>query len=210
MKIPTALALLIISGLPVSAVGPILVDFGVSTKPTEVSDGITWNNVDEKNQRNLTNLMLVDATGVPSGIRLEVVSPFAGANQYGAKGEAVSYPLNAIVDSLFGNVEMFGKLENVTPAIRLSGLKPDAKYKLSFFASRMGADDDRSTRYTVTGGASAFVDLNAANNRDKIVMVEQVIPAEDGTLTISLTPAPTNNNKHHFTYLSVLEIEVER
>jgi hypothetical protein len=210
MKIPTALALLMIGALPALAIGPILVDFGVSAKPTEVTDGITWNNVDEKNQRNLANMLLVDATGVPSDIRLEIVSPFGGANQYGAKGETVSYPLNAVVDSLFGNVEMFGKLENVTPVIRLSGLKPDAKYKLSFFASRMGADDDRSTRYTVTGASSAFVDLNAANNREKIVMVEQSVPSADGTLTISLTPAPTNNNKHHFTYLSVLEIELLR
>lgn len=191
--------------LQAASSGPVLIDFGLSSERTS-PEGITWNNVDESNQNGLTDLPLLKADGAPSGIKLDVVSPFAGPNPGGTKQESLGYPLSATRDSLYANVEPFNNRADVTPVLRLSGLDPRGAYVFTFFASRLGAGDDRTTRYTVEGATTKTADLDAAENLDRSAATEAVTPRANGTVTITLTPGPTNNNGNHFTYLGVLEI----
>lgn len=188
------------------AAEPVLIDFGSAASRTDATSGKTWNNVDDKNQRGLSDFPLLDVKGEPSGILLTVVSPFAGVNASGVKEAAAGYPASAVRDSLFANVKLFGKQENVTPVLRLSGLRPQTRYTLTFFASRLGGDD-RTTRYTMTGADSSHVELDAANNQGTVATTTPLSPKEDGTLTIVISPGPTNNNAHNFTYLGVLQIQ---
>lgn len=186
----------------------ILIDFGAAATRTESPD-TPWNNVDDQNQGALEGLELIDVTAKSTGILLDIVSPFAGPNPGGVKdGGLVAYPASAAGDSLFANIEKFNTRENLRPVLRLRGLDAQKKYVLSFFASRMGSSDNRTTRYTVAGATTEAVELDAANNTDLVAKTPALAPAADGTLLITLTPGAANTNANHFMYLGVLEITV--
>ncbi len=191
---------------PVALTEGILIDFGADAHPTDSGD-TTWNNLGNRYQNSTGVVDLVDVKNRPVGIRLEVVSPFSGANASGVQTHT-RYAGSATRDSLFGNVERFGGKENITPVFRLAGLDPQKHYTLTFFASRMGSNDNRTTRYTIAGATTSAVELDAANNTERTAVTQPLAPAADGTLTVTITPAESNNNANHFTYLGVLEIHI--
>lgn len=199
------LAVSALSAAPLRA-AQILIDFGASANRTEAPD-TPWNNVDETNQAALDGLELIDVHAKPTGVFLDIVSPFGAPNPNGVKdGAHVSYPATATSDSLFANIEKFGNHENLRPVLRLRGLDPKKKYVLTFFASRMGSSDNRTTRYTVEGASTEAVELDAANNTDRTVKTRPVAPNRDGILMITLTPGAANNNANHFMYLGILAL----
>ncbi|HNQ87275.1 MAG TPA: SGNH/GDSL hydrolase family protein [Verrucomicrobiota bacterium] len=204
-----ALGVLRIDWAPAVASG-ILLDFGAAAATTAhgTSDPDRhWNNVTPAVGSSSTGRLegLVTTGGLVTDVSLQMLSRFNGANENGATG-ASKYPASATRDSLFGNTETFSGLANATPVFELRGLDPARAYNLTFYASRLGASDNRQTRYTVTGARTAVVDLNAANNVDLSVTVTNLSPAPGGSLRIAITPGPANNNSYHFTYLGVLEI----
>ena len=150
---------------------------------------------------------LVTADGTVTGIGLAMLNRFNGANENGTTAASALYPINATRDSLFGNTEIFGGLTNIFPRFKLTGLDPALGYNFTFYASRTGVGDNRTTRYTVEGAASATAELNAANNVTNTVQVLGARPTEAGEITIGLTPAAANNNGSHFTYLGVLRMQ---
>ena len=89
----------------------------------------------------------------------------------------------------------------------MGGLNAEGKYTLSFFASRDGVSDNRETQYTVSGGSTETVYLNTANNISNLVTVENMTPAENGTITIVASPGPNNNNSLGYYYLGVIRVE---
>lgn len=167
-----------------------------------------WNNVStavgSSSTGRLTNL--VTAANVATTIGLAMLSRFNGANENGTLNSP-SLPPNATRDSLFGNTETFSGLANVFPSFKLTGLNPEAKYDLTFYASRTGVSDNRETGYTVTGANSGFAALNAANNVTNIARVTGIIPNAPREITVSLAPTANNNNANHFTYLGVLRLD---
>lgn len=188
----------------------LLIDFGATGSPTLAGSAgvdLVWNNLPNTVAADpagaLTNLVRAD--GVTTGIGLQMVSRFNGANENGTTGPA-PFPTPAVRDSLFGNTELFSGLENVTPGFKLTGLNPATAYTLDFYASRMGAGDNRETRYTVKGAAEAFADLNASNNETGLATLTGVRPDPSGELSIALTPGPNNDNGNHFVYLGVLRV----
>lgn len=183
----------------------VLVDFGASESVATPAAG-AWNNLTAELQRKPGRLPLVDVRNRPTGITLEVVRPFSGANTSGARAHD-RYPAAAVRDSLFANIARFGTQENVVPELLLSGLDAGLRYTLTFFASRMGSQDNRTARYAIDGAISSAVELDAANNTGRVVTTEPLAPAPDGTLRITITPAESNTNAHRFTYLGVLEIQ---
>ncbi len=193
----------------------ILIDFG-GPNTTDVGDDPNnfWNNVTttigSTDTGVLTNIVRTDDSATSIG--LQMVSRFNGANENGTQLGTVSgapYVIEATRDSLFGNTELFGELENVTPIFKLTGLDPATAYDLTFYASRNGVGDNRETRYTVTGASESSVDLNVANNELEFVVVNDVRPSAGGEITIALTPGPNNDNGNHFTYLGVLQVDWE-
>lgn len=189
--------------------GTMLFDFG---DPGSTSGGVSgptvvWNDITTAvataDFTEVYDLQSTDGTYTPVGLRIE--SRFTGANENGTPASGI-YPTTATQDSLYGNTELFGGLENVTPRFQLIGLTPGAAYDLTFYASRMGVGDNRETRYTVTGVNEGFTDLDVANNVSTTVSVNGITANGLGEITVALTPGPNNNNANHFTYLGALEV----
>jgi hypothetical protein len=205
------LAGLLCSAFSAHAADTFLIDFGADG--TQTTGGVAptpiyWNNVTGSFAATDGNLLpnLVTTNNNPTDINLEIVSRFNGANENGTT-VSTNFPATATRDSLFGNTETFSGLANVTPIFKLNGLATAASYRLTFYASRTGVGDNRQTRYTATGAASAFAELNAANNINQTAVIESVQPDANGAIQIALTPGAANNNANHFTYLGVLKIE---
>jgi hypothetical protein len=205
-------ALLLVSSAGVAQEQTFLFDFGaVATDTTNggpPDDPLRfWNNITLPiGSSNTGQLLNVVTTGNSvTDIDFFMVSRFNGANSNGTTA-STAYPIDATRDSLFGNTEDFGGLSNVFPVFKLSSLDPDLTYNFTFYASRTGVGDNRTTNYFVSGGSSGSTTLNAANNIDTTASVFGISPDGAGEITISLTPAAANNNSNHFTYMGVLEV----
>ncbi len=216
MKTRITLAAAMFACVPIAgAQDSFLIDFGVNETPTlqgPAPDDPTnvWNNVGTdigaQDTGVLPDLSTIDGTLV-SGMNLEMIRSFNGANQVGNAASA-AYPENAARDSLYGNTENFGGRSDVFPAFRLAGLDPALSYSLTFYASRMGVGDNRETEYTVSGANSTVVYLNPSNNDlDTTVSAEDILPDATGAITVEVAPGPNNDNGNHFTYLGALRID---
>ena len=188
----------------------LLFDFGSgeSTTATQEVGGPTfWNNlttaVGTDNVGRLPSLLTTN--GAVTAASLQMLARFNAANENGATS-GTPFPPSASGDSLFGNIELFRGLAQVIPRFKLTGLDPDTLYTLEFYASRMGSNDNREARYTVQGAAENFTDLNAANNETHVATLSAIRPSGDGSIAITVSPGPNNNNSSHFTYLGVLRI----
>jgi lysophospholipase L1-like esterase len=190
----------------------LLFDFGASATPTGKGPSPDdpenfWNNVTDSIGTvvgaKLANVVTID--NVPTGIGLEILSRFGGANTNGTLA-STQFAADATRDSLFGNTETFNGLANVFPSFKLTGLDPSLTYGFTFYASRMGVTDNRETLYTVAGVNPAFATLDPAANVDRSAMLVGIAPTAEGEITISLSPTDANNNANHFTYLGVLEV----
>jgi len=191
----------------------LLFDFGSSSTPTASGPSPDdpanfWNNVTDGIGKTVGGRLsdLVTADNVPTGISLVILSRFNGANTNGTLASE-QFPPDATRDSLFGNTETFSGLGNVLPSFKLTGLDPLLTYQFTFYASRMGASDNRQTLYTVTGANSRFATLNPAGNIDNFVVLSVIAPTAEGEITISLAPGAANNNSYHFTYLGAMRMQ---
>jgi hypothetical protein len=208
-----ALGTILCIGATDASAQKILIDFGSPATPTNPADDPlnTWNNIPEALGQNPAAqlLDLVTTTNAPSDVDFFMVSRFNAAN---ANGTLVStqYVTSATRDSLFGNTEAFNNISNIFPAFKLSSLDLTKTYDLTFYASRIDttrpATENRETLYTITGGITGSVALNALNNVDGQVTFSGMTPDIFGEITISLTPGPNNNHPNHFTYMGVLEV----
>jgi hypothetical protein len=190
-----------------------LIDFGGSSTtvfgPAPNDDPNNyWNNLDNAIGSSPTGALsnLVSTLNTTSSISILMLSRFNGVNENGTQNSTL-YPVDATRDSLYGNTELWSGLENIFPSFKLVGLDAATTYSFTFFASRMGASDNRETGYTVTGGNAGFAALNASNNEDQTVTVSGIMPNESGEITISMAPTANNNNQYHFTYLGVLKVD---
>jgi lysophospholipase L1-like esterase len=189
-----------------------LIDFGggnTTVHGASPDDPINfWNNVTTAigtaDDGVLPNMITADNT--PTTVSLAMLSRFNGANENGTMISTL-YPIDATRDSLFGNTELFNNLTNIFPRFKLTGLDPAFSYNFTFYASRTGVSDNRTTGYTLTGANEGFGSLNVANNQDNTAFVEKIRPTAEGEITISLAPTAANNNPSHFTYLGVLRIQ---
>jgi hypothetical protein len=185
-----------------------LFDFGSDGTQTNTFSEPFWNNVSRSIGANPGGSLfdIVNTQGVFTDIDLFMISRFNSDNTNGTQ-VSTRYPVSATRDSLFGNTSDFGGLSNVFPSFKLSQLDPAKTYDFSFYASRTGVGDVRTTDYTVTGTNSAVTTLNASNNVDTTASITGIVPDSFGEITIGLTPSATNTNANtQFTYLGVLEV----
>ncbi len=180
-------------------------DFGSSGRQTAGN----CNNVTE-GQSPVTDA--VDGNGNATGISLSVTDAFwPGANIDGTTtpdGDAAMLNPQTTRDSLFGNTVEFGGSTEPTGGFTLAGLstQPGVTYTLVFFASRMGASDNRETAYQVVGANSGTAYLNPADNRNALAVVPGIIPAPGGTITVTVGPGPNNDNPYGFYYLGGMRL----
>lgn len=189
----------------------VLFDFGASGSLTQFgpppADPVNyWNNITGVGTMDGgVAYDIVTVHNAPTLIELVMLQRFNGVNENGTVNSTL-FPASATRDSLYGNTEAFGAGANFFPKFKLTGLNPARQYSLTFYASRTGVADNRETGYTVEGGTTNFVALNAANNINDSVTVTGISPAATGEITVSLAPTPNNNNANHFTYLGVLRV----
>ena len=81
-------------------------------------------------------------------------------------------------------------------------------YDFTFFASRSGATDNRETQFTLAGTDTLTTLTNAADNPASIATISGMRPDEDGTITLTVTAGPNNDNPYRFYYLNALRISV--
>ena len=192
--------------------GALFFDFGgantTANGPAPNDPVNLWNNVTTAVGASSTAQMtnLITGGNGSTTIGLVMLSRFNGVNENGTMSSSL-FPQNATRDSLFGNTETFSGAANIFPSFKLTGLNPDAKYDLTFYASRTGVSDNRETGYTVTGANSGFAALNAANNISSTARVTGISPNASRAITISLAPTANNNNANHFTYLGALRVD---
>ena len=183
----------------------VLVDFGSATTQTaSPTNGLFWNNLVDTDPVNGNVPDLTDTLGNSTGLTLAITSRFNTGNNNG-RLDSTLYPASATRDSFYGNTETFNGLSNLTPQLTLSGLTVGTPYSFTFYASRDGVADNRSTDYTVAGAISGTATLNASNNINNVAVVSNILPMANGTVTINLTPNASNNNASHFVYLGVLD-----
>ncbi len=196
-----------------AAANALLIDFGAPDLPTGIggaSSALHWNNVPSSIGASHTGRIegIVATDGTVTGVSFRMRSRFNGANENGTLSSLL-FPESATRDSLFGNIESFGGLSHITPRFELAGLSAGVPYTFTFHASRLGVSDNRETRYVVTGATTDSAILNAANNVEGTALVAGMVPDDQGTISVSLTPGTANNNANHFTYLGVLRVDSE-
>ena len=143
-------------------------DFG---SPDFTSPG--WNNVDHPSAGYIANAL--DTSGTATGVRTKIIAPFAGI-QVGGELASDIFPENVQRDTLW--------IQNGSNPARLeiSGLSPVQNYELTLFASRT-ANNNRVGIYTANGKS---VSLNASNNTNESVTLNNLTPSFDGKIILSV------------------------
>lgn len=137
---------------------------------------------------------LVDPNGNNTGITLVDNGGFSGINPWGAitGNNSGIYPDNVIGSTYWVDASDSGK-------ITLKGLNISMAYNLTFFGSRTSTED-RTTQYIANGGV---VTLQTANNSSMTATIPDVVPDENGRITIAVTPGGTST----FAYIGALVIQ---
>jgi hypothetical protein len=154
---------------------------------------------------------LADTNGAATGIGMQITTPLPSSNTAGTNnptGSAAEF-MPAGVQNCFGHNASYNGTAVPKGAAIFSGLNTNAAYTFTFYASRMGATDDRSALYTLTGANSGSSTLNGANNYSKVCVVSNIYPQSEGTITLEITKGPSNNNSADYFYIAALKITFE-
>lgn len=185
------------------------VDFGSSSLVTASPDvnGRYWNNATETTASGISNLMNENGklTGIAMGFSGTVAAnPFGTTVPDATTLGGLAIP-NATRDWYF-----------ITPpntlTVTISNLSPEGIYRLSLFGSR-DITETRITRYHVVGNSSHTQDLITSGsgigispqpnaNRSALSAFNQLVPTDDGTLTITVSC-----QAGAFAYLGAMRLE---
>lgn len=183
--------------------GIIKIDLG---NPSKTTSG-NWNNLTAF-AGGETIADLINYEGNHTGFSIFVSDAFGGLNDYGTStpDESLELESTATADSFFGNTVSFYNALEPTAGLTLTGLDVTTSYTFRFFASRPDATDNRETTYTVTGKTAGSASLNTTNNTTNVALIENIVPSDDGTIVISVTPGANNTNAYKFYYLGAMTI----
>lgn len=179
----------------------VLVDFG-GTNATG-----NWNGISNAVSGSVANA--IDDTGASTGITIAITSRFNAINTDGTSSGAAPYPSFATADSFYGNaLAPFNSQPIIANStVTFSNLAIGTAYSFTFYASRMGVSDNRTSRYTLTGaGSPQFGELDASNNIGNSVTVSNVLPNVSGVITLDVGAGTGNTNPTGFYYLGAVEI----
>lgn len=181
---------------------PVNIDFGSTATPSP------WNNMSATLEgTSLTGL--TDMEGNVTSVSITINDSFGGINTNGPTSTttSLSLPANATRDSFWGNAAgVFSNKSERTGGFLISGLKSLQAYDFHLFASRTGSNDNRETYFTVTGKAEQTLLLNASNNTNAMASFSNILPADDGTVTVKMGAGANNNNEYKFFYINSMTI----
>lgn len=180
----------------------ISVDFGGA------NSSFPWNNIENSQSGSIVDL--INQFGQTTGIGISVNDAFNGTNSDGTQtpDPALGFPETATGDSFFGNaVEFDNKIEE-TGGVNFFGLDANEAYELEIFSSRE-ATDNRETTYIIEGLSSEFYQLNVSSNSSESITISDLFSEPDGSLSITATTGPNNDNSFGFFYLVALKLRYE-
>lgn len=155
---------------------PIYIDFG------EVVAGGIFNHFRHPNDQRISGLK--DEDNNNSEFALSIGENFQGVLDRGLQN-VLGWPKAVSQDMFFSDGTRFAQSSLV-----LSNLNKNQKYSFMFYASIN--DDGSETQYTVIGKNQGTALLDNDNNLGKYVVIENIEPEDDATITIRLSPGPNN------------------
>ena len=171
------------------------------------SSSSLWNNVTSQSPYIVG---LKDIEGNNTGVIVKFHDAFNGSNGLGAETTTTLMNMPSEVSkSCFwgysqGNFE--GKPLQPTGGFAFIHLNKELAYDFTFYSSRTGCTDNRETLYCLTGADRFKGYLDAANNTDNTVTVSNVLPDDNGVITLSVSPGENNSNIYKFYYINALQI----
>ncbi|CAL1518078.1 fibronectin type III domain-containing protein [Chitinophaga sp. MM2321] len=160
-----------------------------------------WNNVNKPPVQNDVYANLKDSTNTATSISMKVITPWQnqnnGTNNSGAttNNNTGIYPDKVIISAWWSGA-------GAKQTLQLSGLTlgPNFTYNITFFGSRGGVSDNRTTLYSINGTS---VSLNAANNTTNTVTIKNIVPDSTGAVLLDII----NGTGSSFAYLNAMIIE---
>jgi len=167
-----------------------------------------WNNIENSQSGALPDL--INQFGTSTGISITVNDAFNGTNTNGTQtpDPVLGFPTSASGDSFFGNAVEFEGVIEETGGVTISGLNPETAYTIELFASR-DATDNRETTYIVDGLTSETHYLNVSSNTSESISISNFHPNENGSISITASIGPNNDNNFGFFYLGALKLSYE-
>ncbi|MDC0935502.1 PEP-CTERM sorting domain-containing protein, partial [Pirellulales bacterium] len=156
-----------------------------------------------------------DGNFLPDDAGLEITDTFfqtgepSSLGSQAPIGDAAGYPVDATDDYFFGHTTAFaGADPNPLGQVKLFNLDSNNRYSFTFFASRQTVGDTRDARYSVTGGSSDSVVLNASNNNSEVVRVLDIAPDGNNEIVVDVEPGPNNDNGQGFYYIGLMQVDI--
>lgn len=162
----------------------------------------TWNGLD--GAVNGSRAGLRDEAGEPTSLAVRVSRAFGGINRQGLADNDLGLPGGASHDTFFcGSFDDHADGLTRPGRLRIDGLDPEGRYRLTLFASRTGSDGalGRLTRYSV---GEVWADLEVADNRDRTATLD-VMPDALGGLELEVAVSPAGSGR--FCYVGAVAIE---
>lgn len=156
----------------------------INPPPTSNLDGVVWNRLTQNAVT--TPRSLVNSAGAATGV--SVTSTTNLQYSYVAQN-FTGLPESISSDFVFGQD---GAAAN--PSFTFSGLNSNQSYNFSVYALRHNQTDIRSGLYTATGANTKTGVLNASNNTSTVLVLSNVTPAANGSITFSMMKDVTNNS----------------
>lgn len=149
---------------------------------------------------NISRLGIKDEKDNDTGWSMSITDGFNNRNESGTPTNTLNLPVEAAKDAFWGGEN------NPTSGFTIYGLNREQKYQFVFYASRDKVTDNRETQYLVKGSNEASALLDASNNTSKVAVVKSISPAADGTVDISLSAGPNNNNPKKYYFINTMII----
>lgn len=142
---------------------------------------VPWNNTNALPQNGFVWNNFKDNTGVAASVGMSVTSLWDGLYDYGMTGAGI-FPENVMIES-------YGLFPGNSGKLKLTGLRSDLKYNLTFFASSQSTGD-LTGAYTVN---DQTVRINAARNNSGAITMYEVVADKFGNAEITVTPGTSSS-----------------
>ena len=177
----------------VNAASTFLIDFGGATYKTTTSG---WNTVVNPSVMSSAQT-LKDSSNLTTSATVRITNAFGGENMEGTTASTV-YPASASRDSFW--LGSAGGVTDDSAQVVVAGLTKTSTYNFTFYASRLISDTaNRTGQYKI---GNTTVELNATNNVNNTVSINDVIPSATGSVTININ----RKTNAWYGYLGVLKI----
>ncbi|WKN41891.1 FG-GAP-like repeat-containing protein [Tunicatimonas pelagia] len=168
---------------------PININFSGSAENTARH----WSNTNQPAEAN-ASIALINALGEAVGATLTLKTTWDGVGERGYNEEQPGFYPPAATRSYY--------FTSGTEEMTISGLNADDAYNFTFYGSSL-FDDDRTAIYRI---GSQEVELNASDNESNTVAINNVTPAEDGSITVEVA----KKGGARYAFLNAMVIELSR